>query len=262
MPSCSILKRPEQPKTWLSFSCSPQANGKAAGSATQQDAESGLLVAHSLRGEGFDASEDGTGRGTPLVPVAFDTTQITSRENGSNPRPGDPCHPLAAKAHAPAIAFPAKMSETQHASATGISPALCSLNPIAVSVSLRGRDGGATAELGDEVGSCLRASGGGGDKPHVLSAMAVRRLTPIECERLQGFPENYTLIPYGSNRAKDFREWISYLRLRVIGITEEEARSLAADGPRYKAIGNSWAVPNIRWIGARIAQADTILEIS
>lgn len=44
------------------------ANGKAAGSATQQDAESGLLIAHSLRGEGFDAREDGTGRGTPLIP--------------------------------------------------------------------------------------------------------------------------------------------------------------------------------------------------
>lgn len=45
------------------------ANGKAAGSATQQDAESGMLVAHTLRADGFDASEDGTGRGTPLVAV-------------------------------------------------------------------------------------------------------------------------------------------------------------------------------------------------
>src|SRR5690606_16106889 len=58
---------------------------------------------------------------------------------------------------------------------------------VAMSVALRGRDGGATAELGDDLAGCLRASSGGGDKPHVLTS-AVRRLTPRECERLQGFP--------------------------------------------------------------------------
>jgi DNA (cytosine-5)-methyltransferase 1 len=97
---------------------------------------------------------------------------------------------------------------------------------IAMSVSLRGREGGATAELGDEVGGCLRASGGGGDKAHVLAEMAVRRLTPTECERLQGFPDGHTNVPY---RGKP-----------------------AADGPRYKALGNSMAVPVMRWIGQRI----------
>jgi len=133
------------------------ANGKAAGSATQQDVESGMLVvhgtqdpdvrldqahtlgrnngmenavcvtgdiAHTLKAEGFDASEDGTGRGQPIISVA-----------------------------------------------------------------LRGREGGATAELGDDVAGTLRACSGGGDKPHALVASAVRRLTPTECERLQGFPE-------------------------------------------------------------------------
>ena len=150
----------------------------------------------------------------------------------------------------------------------------CSPQAQAVAVSLRGRDGGATAELGDEVGNCLRASSGGGDKPYVLTSgvtihgtdktasvmsftdicgslrtkppgsienssttavyqnMAVRRLTPIECERLQGFPDNYTLIPY---RGKP-----------------------AADGPRYKALGNSWAVPVARWIGERIEQVESL----
>lgn len=135
---------------------------------------------------------------------------------------------------------------------------------VAYSVSLRGREGGATAELGDEVSSCLRASTGGGDKPHVLAPaislqtdvtpkasielaftlklpsssgggqpaaamtpdLAVRRLTPVECERLQGFPDGHTDVPY---RGKP-----------------------AADGPRYKAIGNSMAVPVMRWIGERI----------
>ncbi len=56
--------------------------------------------------------------------------------------------------------------------------------------------------------------------------MAVRRLTPVECERLQGFPDHATLVPY---RGKP-----------------------ACDGPRYKALGNSMAVPVIRWIGERI----------
>jgi DNA (cytosine-5)-methyltransferase 1 len=103
---------------------------------------------------------------------------------------------------------------------------------IAVAVALRGRNGGGTAELGDEVGMALRASQGGGDKPHVLTGMAVRRLTPVECERLQGFPDNYTLIPY---RGKP-----------------------AADGPRYKALGNSMAVPCMAWIGRRIAMVDAL----
>jgi DNA (cytosine-5)-methyltransferase 1 len=88
-----------------------------------------LLVTHALRADGFDASEDGTGRGTPLVPVAS----------------------------------------------------------------------------------------------------AVRRLTPRECERLQGFPDDYTLIS-----------------------------PKTADGPRYKALGNSMAVPVMRWIGERIAMADAL----
>jgi DNA (cytosine-5)-methyltransferase 1 len=171
---------------------------------------------------------------------------------------------------------------------------------VAVAVSLRGREGGGTAELGDDLQNCLRASGGGGDKPHVLTgiaypldlrnalrdpekydeqnrqgvgtgddgdpaptltkahvhgvatAMQVRRLTARECERLQGFPDNWTLVPHGTNRAKDFREWLEYLRLRIGGLTEKEARTLAADGPRYKAIGNSWAVNVAHWLGARI----------
>jgi len=98
---------------------------------------------------------------------------------------------------------------------------------VVAAVALRGREGGATAELGDDKAHTLRGSQGGGDKPHVLSASRVRRLTPRECERLQGFPDEYTLIEY---RGKP-----------------------AADGPRYKALGNSMAVPVMAWIGRRIA---------
>jgi DNA (cytosine-5)-methyltransferase 1 len=63
-----------------------------------------------------------------------------------------------------------------------------------------------------------------------IQSMAVRRLTPVECERLQGFPDNYTNIPW--RKAKE-----------------------SPDGPRYKALGNSWAVPVVRWIGERIARS-------
>ena len=64
----------------------------------------------------------------------------------------------------------------------------------------------------------------------VMQSMAVRRLTPVECERLQGFPDNYTNIPN------------------------------AADGPRYKALGNSMAVPVMHWIGKRVQQVEDIVN--
>ena len=100
------------------------------------------------------------------------------------------------------------------------------------SVALRGREGGGTIELGDDVGGCLRASSGGGDKPHVLTAMQVRRLTPTEAERLMGLPDGYTAIPW---RGKPPEQ--------------------CPDGPRYRALGNSWAVPVARWVGRRINDA-------
>jgi DNA (cytosine-5)-methyltransferase 1 len=70
---------------------------------------------------------------------------------------------------------------------------------------------------------------GGGNVP-LVGAMAVRRLTPVECERLQGFPDNWSRISWK-------------------GKPEEQC----PDGPRYKACGNSMAVPVMRWIGERIA---------
>jgi DNA (cytosine-5)-methyltransferase 1 len=66
-----------------------------------------------------------------------------------------------------------------------------------------------------------------GDSHAVFQSMAVRRLTPVECERLQGFPDGYTNIPW-----------------------RKAAES--PDGPRYKALGNSWAVPVVAWLGQRI----------
>lgn len=103
---------------------------------------------------------------------------------------------------------------------------------LAYTVALRGREGGGSIEVGDDVATCLRASGGGGDKAHVLIGdpvayqWRVRRLTEIECERLQGMKDNHTLVMY-------------------------KGKPLAA-GPRYKAIGNSMAVTVMLWIGQRV----------
>lgn len=72
-----------------------------------------------------------------------------------------------------------------------------------------------------------------GDPGCVASPMQVRRLTPRECERLQGFPDSYTDVPY---RGKP-----------------------AADGPRYKALGNSMAVPCMAWIGRRIQMVEELV---
>ena len=78
----------------------------------------------------------------------------------------------------------------------------------------------------------------GRNTPLLRSALQVRRLTPVECERLQGFPDNYTQIPY-RNKAAD----------------------KCPDGPRYKAMGNSMAVPVMRWIGRRINFIDEITDL-
>jgi DNA (cytosine-5)-methyltransferase 1 len=191
-----------------------------AGGMGRIDAESETLiptggffdVAHSLRADGFDASEDGTGRGTPLV--CFDERQITSKDNRSQCG-GDVAATLRAGGH-----------HKSHANA-GVMPAVA-FQP----GNLRR---GAGAGPSSESFPTLNARGSAGisdQQPHVSVGMQVRRLTPRECERLQGFPDDYTLIPY---RGK-----------------------FAADGPRYKALGNSMAVPCMYWIGRRIQMVDAI----
>lgn len=103
-------------------------------------------------------------------------------------------------------------------------------------LAIRGRSEGCTIEVrNDGTANALLTPNGGRAGMGVGAigwGMQVRRLTPIECERLQGFPDNHTLIGW---RGKDATE--------------------CPDGPRYKAIGNSMAVPVMRWIGERIAAA-------
>ncbi|EAB9740805.1 Dam family site-specific DNA-(adenine-N6)-methyltransferase [Salmonella enterica] len=107
----------------------------------------------------------------------------------------------------------------------------------------------------DLVSDPLSAEGGnlGQGYPAIINGMSVRRLTPLECERLQGFPDFHTLIPV-NKRNTLIADELAYLREHFPDMPEEEAHRLAADGPRYKAIGNSMAVPVMRWIGKRIIE--------
>ena len=87
--------------------------------------------------------------------------------------------------------------------------------------------GNGTGAIQDGISYTLTAT----DRHAVSDGLHIRRLTPIECERLQGFPDNHTLIPWRGKPAAE-----------------------CPDSPRYKAIGNSMAVPVMRWIGKRIMQ--------
>lgn len=198
------------------------------------------VVTHSLRADGFDASEDGTGRGTPLVAAPIgqrmrgqddacaDNLQIVpileagkrcgtkgdKRDGLGIGEPGDPMFTL--------------QSGAQHA--------------VVIPIDMRQASRGATMTNNRQSGSSGGAPGTGIGQPgdpaptlgdsHVPAIVreSVRRLTPRECERLQGFPDDYTLVPY---RGKP-----------------------ATDSPRYKALGNSMAVPVMRWIGERIEKVE------
>lgn len=177
-------------------------------------------VAHTFRAEGHDASEDGTGRGTPIVmasgqanaelahdlspalncnrdgaPIAFDTTQVTSKANRTRVEPGRECHTLSGEGHPPAVAHAAPVSPT----------------------------------LGKEsYGSKKCSSGQLADFTMVQGGP--RRLTPRECERLQGWPDDWT-------------RW---------GRTPDGEVVELADSPRYRMIGNGVSAPVSAWIGCRI----------
>jgi DNA (cytosine-5)-methyltransferase 1 len=149
--------------------------------------ESLQLVTHALRAEGFDASEDGTGRGIPMIVGALsDGAHMGGGLNGQD-------------------AYSGRI----------------------IPVSECRRDGADRLRIA----GTQRA-----DRPdhtnNLRQEMQVRRLTPKECARLQGFPDTYLDITY---RGKP-----------------------AADGPKYKALGNSMAVPVMNWIGRRIQMVQEI----
>ena len=162
-------------------------------------------VAGTLLRGGQGGRQDGV-----CQPIPYDFFQITAPVNRQSRKPGDPCHTLARDnaAHAtivqPTYGIPGNWIGRQP------------------------ENGGNAVEPMHDVSPCLTKT----DR-HGVAAMQVRRLTPVECERLQGFPDGYTNIPWRN-------------------------KTESPDGSRYKAMGNSMAVPVMRWIGERIAAVEAL----
>ena len=246
-----------------------------AGGMGRIDYETETMVAHALRGEGFDASEDGTGRGTPIVPVAFSAKDyggdamenvsptlragghhgshanagvmpaiaIQERAVSENPNAGPQgagysedgaSYTLEARHHVQAVAF--AQNQRGEVRTSDVSPQLtCGGGKPgegypAVAFDLRGREGGAMPE-GPHDTANLRAASGGSSRSYVAQPWAVRRLTPTECHRLQGFPDGFCNIPW-------------------------RGKNEAPDGPQYKALGNSMSTNVMEWIGRRIEMVE------
>jgi DNA (cytosine-5)-methyltransferase 1 len=174
-----------------------------------------------------DGSEDGTGRGTPIVPVAFHPTQDPISSTGATHALG-----TGSKGGCATVAVATVTGTLSSRSSAG--GGLGTDFEVAGGLQAVGFDPtGSTANEGIEVAPTLRGSGVAGNAGHHAAAMTptmqVRRLLPVECERLQGFPDDHTLIPWKKKPASE-----------------------CPDGPRYKAMGNSFAVPVVRWIGTRL----------
>jgi DNA (cytosine-5)-methyltransferase 1 len=130
---------------------------------------------------------------------------------------------------AQAVAFNSDQSEKTRSMGESVEqcPTLRSGGTVSVAFKVRcGCEGGGKGYLGSEEKAFTVSTSHDQD---VFAGSTVRRLTPIECERLQGFPDNFTRIPWRGKAASE-----------------------CPDGPRYKALGNSMAVPVVRWIGRRI----------
>lgn len=208
---------------FLDSSSGDTAHYLNASGMSRQDFETETLITDSLYSDDFDAVEDGTGRGDPLAPIAI---CIAHTQSNGHRFSEDLAYALVRRSDQ-AVAF--NLRARQGGADTGeIAPTLRSMGQDAVAISANQR-----GELRESpVHGSLNASRGGKQFNGVMQEMAVRRLTPRECERLQGFPDDYTLVDY---RGKP-----------------------ASDGPRYKSLGNSMAVPVMRWIGERIAAVHAI----
>ena len=206
-----------------------------------------------------------------LQPIAYDTTNVTSPQNGSNPQAGDPCHTLNANAHPPLIAFGIdeecnakeelfgsllrggeggtrqtvvqilgldsefnsreELAGPLTTDRSGDKGMVVSVPiPINTQLGLRGENTSNSNREGLGIGNpgdpsfTLQAHHG-----HAVAHAFVRRLTPKECSRLQGFPDDFAKIPWKNKPAGE-----------------------CPDGPQYKTYGNSMAVPVMSWIGKRI----------
>ncbi len=177
-----------------------------AGSGTVTDGVPFTLggqVTHALTAEGADASEGGTGRGTPIVTVPTLTASMGS--NNAAPGNGGKDEMVVAFGHTNGL---------DHQASQDLTPTLRS---------------GRTSAAGQAA----------------MTATAVRRLTPVECERLQGYPDGWTAT--GAKVELVDNRW------KRVGDMKQ------ADSARYRQLGNSVAVPVVEWIARRMAVADGVL---
>lgn len=251
------------------------ARGVGTCGADDNQAQAGHIIAecangdicHTLKAEGFDGSEDGTGRGVPVIAFGGGNTRgnidvaacLTARgqridfdvETFAVHGTQDPdsnrelAHTLG-RNHGQENACIAFSYKDHGADASeDLSPTLRAGNsdnsnansgqPPAIAYAFKPGQGTKARGIGfaeEQSPTLTSASSGTNLTPAVMCGVSVRRLMPVECERLQGFPDNHTLISW---RGKEAAE--------------------CPDGPRYRAIGNSMAVPVMRWIGERIADA-------
>lgn len=224
-------------------------------------------ISHTLKAEGFDGSEDGTGRGVPVIAFGGGNTGgnidvaacLTAKgqridfevETFAVHGTQDPdtnlelAHTLG-RNHGQENACIAFSYKDHGADASeDLSPTLRAGNsdnsnanggqPPAIAYAFKPGQGAKARGFGfaeEQSPTLTSASSGTNLTPAVMHGVSVRRLMPVECERLQGFPDNHTQISWRGKEA-----------------------TKCPDGPRYRAIGNSMAVPVMRWIGERIAAA-------
>lgn len=200
-------------------------------------------ITHTLKGEGYDGSEDGTGRGQPIVAFAENSRGEIRYENGDGQiagalstgggkaGQGTPCIiSFSSKDYGGDVAQDVsptlRVGNSSHSHANGGQPP-------AIAYCRQHAQIGRRHEAGPQGKGWLEnvafTQDSRLDADAVSFNMLVRRLMPVECERLQGMPDNHTMIPWRGKPAEQ-----------------------CPDGPRYKAIGNSMAVTCMAWIGERI----------
>ncbi len=204
-----------------------------AGSMGRQDWETESFVARTVLAKANDSlAED-------LDSYAFKASHYTRGKDGG---PSNVTPPISAEADRGdqdiLIAFDCKGTEVQNQT-DGVHPPLRSMGHHKSHGNAGGHAAIAIQERAVSEGphdtANMRAANGGSSRSYIAETWAVRRLTPLECERLQGFPDNYTAIPRKGKPACD-----------------------CPDGPRYKAFGNSMAVNVMRWIGRRIEMVERL----
>ena len=221
----------------IAFSIMPMNSGKDY-KARETDVAQPLMAAGPVGGN--------QGGDYIVEPVAFAIQAGAVRENpasgpdGVGVRSDGLAYTIEARAEVQAVAFTQNSrSEVREINGDGLIVGALAADAGAqqqnyVAFAMRGREEGNVPEVNGDgsVVAGLRAASGGSTRDMIACSSVVRRLTPTECERLQGFPDGWTQVPVGNKPT--------------------------ADGPRYKQLGNSMAVPVMAWIGRRIAMVERL----